>query len=48
MSKISNNLLQAISLEIQLMQKALQQKQGLPEEYEELLRVIKARSNRVT
>ena len=48
MPKISTQLLQAINIEIEFMQRALQEKQGLPEEYEELYRIIKARSTRVT
>jgi hypothetical protein len=48
MQKISNQLLQAINFEISFMKKALREKQGIPEEYEELHRIIKARSTRVS
>jgi hypothetical protein len=47
MLKISNNFHQAIILEIELMKNAVQEKQGLPDYYEELYRIIKARSTRV-
>ena len=48
MSKISSNFLQAIVFEIQLMKKALAEKQGLSDYYEELYRIIKARSKKIT
>ena len=48
MQKISNQLLQAITFEIKLMKKALREKQSMSEEYEELHRIIMARSTRVT
>jgi hypothetical protein len=48
MPKISNNFLHSVILEIELMKNAVQEKQGLPDYYEELYRIIKARSTRIT
>ena len=47
MSKISKKLHQAIIEEIAQMEKDLEGKQGLPEEYVELLHLIKAKSAKV-
>jgi hypothetical protein len=48
MSKISNQLLKALNLEVELIERTLQEKQGLPEEYEDLERIIKASTMKVT
>ena len=48
MSQISDDPNQAIKKEIAKMKKDLEEKQGLPEEYVDLLRIIKAMSAKVT
>ena len=47
MSKISNEFHQAIIKEMEKMKRDLEEKQGLPDEYEELLQIIKAKSAKV-
>ena len=47
MSKISDEFCQAIIKEIAKMERDLEGKQGLPEEYVELLHIIKAKSAKV-
>ena len=48
MQKISDDFKQAIIKEIAKMKRDLEEKQGLPEEYVELLKIIKAMSAKVT
>ena len=48
MSKISDDFNQEISKEIAKMKRDLEEKQGLPEEYIELLKIITAISAKVT
>ena len=48
MSKISNEFHQAIIKEMEKMKRDLEEKQGLPDEYIELHKIIKLRTARVT
>jgi hypothetical protein len=48
MSQISDDPNQAIKKEIAKMKRDLEEKQGLPEDYVELLKIIKAMSAKIT